>query len=154
MSAFVVSHDHIDALLTFADRKRLKDRLAWYVTKSHDTSGMTWTDIGRILLAENERSVCHRYPDCVPGDAPGKIGEEAIGYRFRPFEKFIHMPHITLCVWIIKACNCFDYQACETDDYEQSIAHSIIEAIRNDAINCLPGYDAAPWGIDRHRHAA
>lgn len=152
MSAFMVSHDHIDALLTFAKDKRMQDRLSYFVNRRAE-GPLEWTAIGRVMLAENERSVCHRYSDCVPGNLPGKIGEEAIGYRFRPFEKFIHMAFTQKCVWIIKACDCFDYQACETDDYEESIAYKIIRSIRAEAVRCLPGYDEAPWGIDRSRAA-
>lgn len=148
MSAFIVSHDHIDALLSFAKDKRLKDQLAYYIQPSR-ADQFDWTDIGRVLLAENERSVCHRYSDCVPGNAPGKIGEEAIGYKFRYFTPFLNMAHAKKCVWIIKNCDCFDYQACETDDYDQSIAHRIIEAIRSAATRALPDYEDAPWGIDR-----
>lgn len=149
MSAFVVSHDHIDALLTFADMKRMKDRLGYCVNRGKEQLG--WTDLGRVLLAENERSVCHRYPDCTPGNMPGTIGEEAIGYKFKTFQEAFRMQHTQLCIWIIKACNCFDYQACETEDYEQSIAHAMIKSIQSEAIRCLPGYDDAPWDINRGR---
>jgi hypothetical protein len=146
MSAFIVSHDHIDALLSFAKDKRMLKQIAYYVQPSK-ADKLGWTDIGRVLLAENDRSVCHRYSDCTPG------GEEVAGYGFRYFEPFIHMAHTKKCVWIIKNCDCFDYQACETDDYDQSTAHRIIAAIRGAAIRCLPDYEAAPWGIDR-RNAA
>jgi hypothetical protein len=153
MSAFVVSHDHIDALLSFAKDKRMKDQFGYYIQPSK-AELFDWTDIGRVLLAENERSVCHRYPDCGPGNMPGKIGEDASGYTFRYFEPFVHMGHMKRCVWVIKNCDCFDYQACETDDYRQTVAHRIIAAIRSRAINGLPDYETAPWGIDRNRSAA
>src|SRR5580704_16709688 len=149
MSAFVVGHDHIDALLTFADMKRLKDRLGYHVNKGREQ--LSLTDIGRILLAENERSVCTRYPDCTPGNTPGKVGEEAIGYRFKTLQQAFQMQHTALCVMIIKACDCYDYQACETDDYRQSIAAHIVNTIRREAIRVMPGYDDAPWEIDRAR---
>jgi hypothetical protein len=112
-----------------------------------------WTDIGRVLLAENERSINARYPDTInnPENMPGKIGEDLLGYKFRYFEPFIHMAHTQKCVWVIKNCHCFDYQACETDDYDRSIAKRIIGTIEAEAINALPGYDKAPWGIDRER---
>ena len=148
MSAWIVSHDHIDALLTFAKDKRMQNDLSYRIARSA-REPLSWTQIGQVLLAENERSVCHRYPDCTPGDAPGTIGEEAIGYRFRPLAELATLPHNTKLVWIIKNCDCFDYQACETDDYEQSIAHGIIEAIRARAVRSFLEYDNAPWGIDR-----
>ena len=155
MSAFMVSHDHIDALLSFAKDKRMKDRLGYFIQPSR-AELFEWTDIGRVLLAENERSINARYPDTIdhPEDMPGKIGEEKSGYNFRYFEPFIHMQHTKKCVWIIKNCDCFDYQACETEDYETTTAHRMIDAIRHEAIRCLPDYEAAPWGIDRERRAA
>lgn len=151
MSAFVVSHAHIDALLTFADNKRMLNDIGYHIDRNKQ---FTWTDIGRILLAENERSVCHRYPDTTPGDCPGTIGEEAISYRFKTWQPAFRMQFTQLCVTVIKACDCFDYQACETDDYAESISHRIIEAIRAKAVRCLPGYDNAPWGINDHKMPA
>jgi hypothetical protein len=59
------------------------------------------------------------------------------------------LPHTTKLVWIIKACDCYDYQACETDDYEQSIAHAIVSEIRAKAVHSFLEYEAAPWGITR-----
>lgn len=147
MSAFVVSHDHIDALMTFAKDKRLLDSLAYHV--NHGTEKLSPTDIGRVLLAENIRSVLHRYPDCDESDMPGKGNEEAINYQFRPFQQFYRMQHPQVVAWVLKACACFDYQSCETDDYESSIAHKIIRAIEARAINALPHYESAPWGIHR-----
>lgn len=148
MSAFIVSHAHIDALLTFADNKRMLNDLGYRIDRNKQ---FTWTEIGRVLLAENERSVCHRYPDLAGGDdMPGTIGQEAVNYKFRTWQPAFRMQHTQLCVTVIKACDCFDYQACETDDYEQSIAHQIIGSIRAKAVRCLPGYDDAPWGINDH----
>ena len=153
MSAFVVSHDHIDALLTFARDKRLQSRLSYFIDRQAPKP-LGWSAIGAVLLTENERSVCHRYSDCVPGNCPGKIGEVATGYHFRPFEQFSLMSYERKCVWVIKGCNCFDYQACETDDYAQSTACQLIEQIRAAAIRALPGYEDAPWGIERARKEA
>jgi hypothetical protein len=51
MSAFVVSHDHIDALLTFASDKRMLNELSYRTAPRR----LTATEIGRVLLAENER---------------------------------------------------------------------------------------------------
>lgn len=137
MSAWVVSHDHIDALLTFT-----KDRT------------MDRTETGRLLLKENVRSVAHRYPGDSEADLPGKCGETADGYKFRYFEPFspaANMPAAKKAAWVLKACQCFDYQSCETDDYEQSAAWKIIRSIESEAIMSLPHYEQAPWGIDRER---
>lgn len=154
MSAFIVGHDHIDALLTFA---RLH-RVSYYVPQSIcnkpggnrvDINGETATEVGRILLDENERSVRFRYSDCPADDLPGTIGEESAGYRFRDFSELYMMPMGKQCAWILNGCRCFDYQACETDDYRQSLAHLIIEAIQAAAIRALPHIEDAPWEINR-----
>ncbi len=57
-------------------------------------------------------------------------------------------------VEIIKAAQCFDYQACETDDWKESVACKIIQHIEGTAIRMLPGYEQAPWGLDRSKAAA
>jgi len=156
MSAFIVSHDHIDALLTFA---RIH-RVSYYVPQSIcnkpggtrvDINIQTVTEVGRILLTENERSIYARYPDCRPGGNgnPGTIGEDAANYKYRDFSELHRLQKGVQCVWIMNGCRCFDYQACETDDYEESLARSIIEAIRDAAIRALPGTSDAPWEINR-----
>lgn len=152
MSAFVVSHDHIDALLSFASMRYTYGPVSYYVKETGARVTITEenaTEIGRILLTENERSIYARYPDCKPGNddsRPGTIGEDATSYNFTRWP----LTSPLTAVSILKGCSCFDYQACETDDYEQSLACTIIEAIRQRAIGRLPGYDEAPgWEFDR-----
>lgn len=154
MSAFIVSHDHIDALITFAKLHRV----SYYVPQSVcnkpggtrvDITGETVTEVGRILLTENERSVRHRYDDCAADNLPGTIGEDAASYRFREFGELYRLPAGKKCAWILNACRCFDYQACETDDYRESLAHRIIEEIQAAAIRALPHIEDAPWEINR-----
>lgn len=141
MSAFVVSHTHINALVSYA----IEVKISYYNRKaetripiSHDNAEA----IGQILLDENMRSVCERYPDCGPDNAPGSADEGVDAYTFKRFRVPL------TAVEAIKACHCLAYQSCETDDWEQSIAHSILDAIQSHATHHIPGYDAAPWGID------
>ena len=104
-------------------------------------------EIGRILLDENERSVRYRYPGCGADELPGTIGQEFLAsYRFRPWPIHAALAPLT----ILKACDGFDYQACETDDYDASLAATIINAIRRRAISELPGYSDGPgWALTR-----
>ncbi len=146
MSAFVVSHKHINAIVSYgtvpvygdAARIRLNDGTTLYFDDYGDLQ-----HAAEILLAENVRSVQERYPDTVDNlkDMPGVIAEvgEPIIFRFVNGKKPVD---------IIKACDCYDYQACETDDYNTTDAHRIVDNIRERAINNLPGYDEAPWEID------
>jgi len=149
MSATIVDHDHIDALLTFASSE--PNNPVTYIIHSVgvEITHHNATEIGRILLTENERSVRHRYPNVTPDDLPGLTIEEngqAALYEFKPWVMELSP------LWILKACDCFDYQASETDDYAASIAHKIVMAIRMRAIGRLPGYENCPgWELIRDR---
>jgi hypothetical protein len=152
MSAFIVGHDHIDALLTFA----IARKTLYYVAATGVTVEITLDNasaIGAILLQENERSVRHYDPDTPADDLPGTDGERADNYAFRVFELCHQLPREQIVVWVLKACDCFDYQACETDDYDSSLACRIIDCIHDTAVESLMGYDEAPWHISRHRCA-
>lgn len=146
MSAYIVDHDHIDALLSYAIQHQVR-----YVTPTPNRACIeidlkNATEIGRILLDENERSVRHRYPGCDAGELPGTIGQNSALYKFRRWPALVQLPAMT----ILKACDGFDYQACETDDYDQTLAATIIRAIRKWATSRLPGYSDAPgWSMHR-----
>ena len=124
MSAWIVSDAHIDALITYAHSGGY-DRV---------NRPETETELGQILVNENYRSVNARYRN--------EYGEPH-RYTFKPYIDKPLKP-----VVVIKLCNCFDYQACETDDYPKTPAAHIVESIRDRAISNLPGYDDAPWGLD------
>lgn len=143
MSAYIVDHDHIDALLSFA----IQHGVTYTANDSFvEITKSNATEIGRILLDENERSVRHRYPGCAPDELPGTIGQNAALYKFRRWPAMVPLPALS----ILKACDSLDYQSCETDDYRQSLAASITNAIRNYAISRLPGYEDSPgWSMSR-----
>lgn len=52
---------------------------------------------------------------------------------------------------VLKACDCFDYQACEVADYRATPAAALVDEIRADWVSRLPGWDAALWGINAAR---
>jgi hypothetical protein len=143
LSAYIVDHDHIDALLSYGIAHNVRyvaNDACIEITKDNAT------EIGRILLDENERSVRHRYPGSDADDLPGTIGQDAAKYKFR---RWPVRPQL-MAMTIIKACDGFEYQAGETDDYEQSLAATIIRAIRKWATSRLPGYSDAPgWSMHR-----
>lgn len=130
MSAFIVSDSHIDAIVTFARHARISMRRmdddgvpgAWVAVGDVDPS-----KIGQALLNANYLSVNYRYRE---KETPPK-------YRFHDF-----MGPLT-ALGVIKACNCFDYQACEVDTYEDSWAADFVDRVRKAAIYRLPGYDEA-----------
>jgi len=75
-----------------------------------------------ILTLANAASVKRRY-------------NEASTYEYR----FVYLK-ANDAVQVLKACQSFDYQACEVTDYRSSIAVQIVYEIRREAIRNLPGY--------------
>ena len=143
MSAFVVSHKHINTLLSYANRQ--DNPLHFYLSGDVVLRADQVDDLQRaaeILLAENYSSVFARYPDTAadPTTVPGIIAEagQSITFRFEPDVS---------AVQILKGCQCYDYQACETADYDQSDAKRIINRLKSEAIHRLAGYDDAQWEI-------
>lgn len=113
MSSFMVEAAHINALLTFYGA---------HCGRTLDTNKAT--DCGRMLLAENVRSVLTRYPQHSEAHLLRRMVElyeyTADGHELSPED-------------IISMCDCFDYQACETDDYDVTEAADLVERIRRAA---------------------
>ena len=91
-----------------------------------------------LLFNENVRSVKHRYPesDSLPGpiDLPGKI----IMPLIRPISDADP-------IQILKTLDSLEYQSCETEDWEETPACMLVNAIRKAAVHDLPGYEEAEW---------
>jgi hypothetical protein len=129
MSAFLCSDNHIRALIRAAQ--------AWSSEIHYVHSGFqTWQEIAQELVNENYRSLNYRYRD--EEGEPHQITYTMKDEMQRPLDPIV----------ILKLCNCFDYQACETPDWEQSRAFKILQSIKDYAIRKLPGYNDAPWGIE------
>ena len=155
MSAFLVSKQHINALVAWVMSDRLGSDYANAGTfpevARRCAAGATLADaIGRVLWAENLRSVQTRYPDCKasPGeihpDTPGAVEGESI-------EEWTYRPESARnAVQTISACRCLEYQSCETDNWLDTEAHKILDRIMHDAIRRLPGMDEASWEITEY----
>ena len=136
MSAFIVGDDHLNALLTYAvDR-----RISYWNPRSKERTDITSRnveEVGRILLDENVRSVDHRYGGRIDAD------EKDAGARYT-FQRWTAR---LSPVQVLKAVACLDYQSCETNDWDNTLAYRICQAIKDRAISDLPGYEAAQWEI-------
>ena len=134
MSAYMVSDNQIDAMAGYMIRERIRYFVndAWV-----DVTASNAEEIGQILVDENYRSVSARYS----GNTEEYFGKA-------PHYKFKRRNVLPDAITMLKACNCYDYQACETNNWKESVAFKIVEAIKEHAIRRLPGYDDAPWGID------
>ena len=129
MSAFTVSKEHIDSMVYALDLDgKMRDQ-------------ETRNIIGQILWDENYKSVNARYS--------GK--DEAPKYVFTTPEK----PYSLYEAY--KNCRCYNYQSCESENYNTTHACVINEVIMTTIERCLemtkeeiqkmPEYEKADWGI-------
>jgi len=121
MSAFHVSDDHINILLSWSRKHNpivRVDDVRFDLTQSED-----YWRVGAVLRDANNASMHARY-----GDEPED---------FLP--KTVSVSHIE-AIDIISGCDCFDYQACEYDGWKSSGAKNLIDDIRNVASRKIVGY--------------
>ena len=124
MSAFIVSHHHIDVIVSWAVAHCMRDE---------DPQ-----KLGELLYGANVDSVNHRYSEDNPRD-----------YIYTR----VPVPGVS-AVQIIKACDCLDYQCCEVPDWHQgNRAYDALHSIRWQAIAALPGYHEARWSLDEEQTA-
>ena len=149
MSAFICGPDHFKVLAIFAASQRhgsinVDPRYIPGFEKLHGYDDCKLASAyADALYAENIRSVLHRYPDDDEESAPGPIkkpknivvtGRDQCAAKYR-------LPTVA----VLKMCNCLSYQSCETNDWESTPAHKLLQAIKEAAIRVLPGYEDAPW---------
>ena len=90
-------------------------------------------------MAENVRSVDHRYNETNAREAPFTFAEIASARDLTPVEA-------------LKCAHCLEYQSCETEDYQDTAAYLLLQRICDAAVKLgadrkAPGYDSAPWGL-------
>lgn len=164
MSAFIVDKSHIDALVAVAlhgpkdsshqwegprwaafdpdetSRQEQEWREVGYST-NHTIANVTPDQAGDMLTIENVRSITFRYPDTLDG---GPLPGPTVAYWDEPFQFALPSRPPTV-VEALKLIDCFEYQACEHDEWSKSEAFRFCEALRRSLVGTLPGYDAAPW---------
>ena len=126
MSAFIVSSDHISALVSWAAANRVgvHTNPMWFVVDNKIATC-------NMLLSENVKSVNWRYRE----------NEPVIPVEYTP------PANPPSAVQVIKLCHCLAYQSCEHEAWEISLAKKILDAVIQTAIYKLPGYEAAHWSI-------
>ena len=160
MSAFICGPDHFIALAVFATHRnpgsgfRVDPR---YVSgmdhpeaAQRGIENLTRTELAtlyaNVLYAANIRSVLARYPNDTLESAPGLIEKPE---QIEVTHKHVMHPNwILKSVQILKMCDCLEYQSNEADDWKESTACNLLNAIRRAAVRALPGYDDAPWDYD------
>jgi hypothetical protein len=91
------------------------------------------------LYVQNVASLKARYSDGASMASP-----EPLPMNLLDVQKFFSS-RITIAT-VLRACDCYDYQACETSDYAESEAARIVARARYRAGRKVEGYEAAPWG--------
>lgn len=116
MSAFIVSEKHINTLVTWAS-------INWIGAEKFNSRGheQAWAT---TLMRQNVRSVNYRY---------GENTDKRIRFEFTP----INMTGTEMLLQIVMACRCYRYQACETNDYDNTLAGKFISNIMNFALTHL-----------------
>ena len=119
MSAYIVNDYHINALVTWAV---LNDVRMWQPRRKCWTpiDLSTAQHVAATLYSENVRSVNYRYGERT----------KRTGFTYKP----VPITHLTAAD-IIKACQCLDYQSCETPDWHSTEACGYLTSIRNAAVN-------------------
>jgi hypothetical protein len=132
MSAYLVPDYHINALVSWAAGRHGSNAVSyWWGGRRREVRGEE-KRIASVLFAQNVRSVNSRYNEADP----------AHGFKFKLVSNMLNP------IDVIKGCHGYGYQACETDDYEQTEAFAIIAAIAQSAIRSLPGYEESrAWCI-------
>ena len=135
MSAYMVSAEHVRAMLNAGLAQAGDDPLTWQVSDNPYTertlNRATAEAVGAMLLAQNRRSVDYRYD----ADELEELYTHGFSSERSPVE-------------ILKAIACYEYQASEAPDWDESETRAFCQALRLAMIRRLPGYDEADWGID------
>lgn len=154
MSAYIVDKNHIRFLVEAANSWRLATyndlnfrwfwRDEWHELRYGESERAA--EVANMLWLENIRSVSHRYPNessaTLPGPkhqdfvlAPGDFGQ-VIFDQYEPAQ-------------VLKSCDCYEYQTCEHDEWEESEAYAFIQALRHRAWHAVQGYEQAQWGAPK-----
>ena len=101
-------------------------------------------DVGQMLVDANLSSILTRYPDCVtqPENMPGPSD----AYYMRPY-RFERPPAQLTALELLSAIACYEYQACETENWEASKAKAFCDAMQDHLVRLIPGYSSGPWEI-------
>lgn len=142
MSAFMVHEEHINVMVWAATELASSSDTGpvfhyspapgVYGVRVSSTDRDSMTRAGQMLVDANAESMAARY------------GEHDHGYAYtytRP-KRADWRP-----VDILKAISCYEYQACETGDFEASEAGRFCDAMRRGLLRRLPGMDSAAWEI-------
>jgi hypothetical protein len=135
MSAWIVSKRHIDVLVTgLIERGGYHHRGKWVAVSEENA-----TETGKMLWAENHKSIRYRYgsKERTPEYHYSRLGIKSL------MDADGHIGRGTLA----KQVSCYDYQTCEHPEYYTSQAHSAMLGICMSLLHKVEGYGEADWGV-------
>lgn len=139
MSAWVVSKHHIDLLVSAAIERQIPVKFL-NIDVTETATEENANAIGKMLLAENIRSVVYRYNLAGTKEAL-QYERDLNAYEASRYQSV--RPSAAAC-----AANCFDYQACECPDYQDTPAAFFVRQLKAVVGDNPKGYDSEPWGFD------
>lgn len=146
MSAYICSPEHIGMLAAYAARTTCIIP-EWRLPNKTNQVEHFAQEVAKKLVRENIRSVAYLYPNDTDGARPGpqmsdaNIEKAAALYALHFVTEKISLP----ALHIIKMCECYEYQCCETKDWDSIKACQQAAWIKGTAISELYGYNDAPW---------
>jgi len=137
MSAFVVSREHVAALLNYAHFHNLGGSVG---SGEGAVVGPAHACQADMLYAQNERSVAALYGLPIETHPPFTVTEIVAA-------RGLICSHAAF----VKAAHCLRYQSCETDDYQGSPAWALLRewcyAAMEEITQTLQVYQDAPWAL-------
>lgn len=126
MSAFIVTDATINAILAFAVAHKAYFYTDHFPGKYASERGVA-AMAGQVIVNENYRAVNHRYGEA---SQPHALRYDSRAKVLRPVE-------------VLKLIGCVEYQLDGQDDWKQTEAYALLQAVKDCAIRELPGYEAA-----------
>ena len=154
MSAFIVSLETIDAIVTYAVHNRMPVSRPLYPHRedAFDLSAGDADAVGQQLVNENHASVNHRYRHLEIIPVPNYVWTARTEGQVAPNTVRALTP-----ITIVKLCHCLAYQSCEHGGWTDSWANHLLDSViahaarslgcSRETIRSAPGYAQAPWGL-------
>lgn len=136
MSAYIMNEDEINTIVSyFIDPNHIHGEGAWlHIGDNYDyLNANNSAEVAKILMDANVKSVNERYNDDTVHEYEFEYLPQA---RKRPIGN------------IIGALDCYEYQACEAGDWNESNALEIVQGLRKHLLKTIAEKDGTyTWGI-------
>lgn len=138
MSAFTVSNEHIAVMVGLAMEGPADGNGRWYRWIDKGDEGAE--QVAVMLREQNARSVRALY-----GQKADDGGCDSEWFTCPSDWRGAMRRRRPTALEALKLVHCYEYQACETEDWRSTEAAEFCRALTRALVSRLPGYDAAPW---------